>query len=130
MLSNSEACQNLGVKEISKRKLLGAGGFFLGIILAVMLIASGASNPVRLVVFVPFFVGYLGLFQAHHKTCVLLGLRGQQNMDQGNQVVADLTQRAKLRSRAIKILFSSALLSALCTFKTVEIHFEGVAVPF
>lgn len=129
MSSNSGTCQNLGVKEAARRNFLGLAGFILGIILAIVLIGSNTSNLVRLLVFIPFFFGYLGLLQAHHKTCVILGLRGQQNMDEGNEAIADSTRKAQLRSRSIKILISSALLAALCTFVTVAIHLERVALP-
>jgi hypothetical protein len=128
MSSNISACQNLGVREAARRNFLGLAGFFLGIILAIVLIGINASILVRLLVFIPFFLGYLGLLQAHHKTCVILGLRGEQNMDQGNEALGDSTLKAKLRSRSIKILISSALLAGLCTFITVAIHLERIAL--
>jgi len=130
MLFATGVCQNLGVKETSKRNRVGALGFFLGIISALILISFNSANPIRLLVFVPFFVGYLGLLQAHYKTCVVLGLRGRQNMDQGNEAVADPIERTRLCSRSIKILISAALLAALCTFVTVAIHLDRVTLPF
>ena len=130
MLFATGVCQNLGVKETSKRNRIGALGFFTGIILALIFITLNSPNSIRLLVFVPFFVGYLGLLQAHYKTCVVLGLRGQQNMDQGNEAVADPIQRTKIGSRAIKILISAALLAGLCTLLTVAIHLDRVALRF
>jgi hypothetical protein len=130
MFFNAGVCQNLGVKQTAKRNFLGMVGFLLGIILACVFIGANLPNAVRCLVFIPFFFGYLGLFQAHHKVCVVLGLRGQRNMDEGNETVVDSTEKAKLRSRSIKILLYAALLAALCTLVTAAIHLEQVALPF
>ena len=60
------ACRvNLGPKERRKRLLTGVGGFLGGGALAAwFLITSTGPDALYFLVFIPFFVGSLGLFQA------------------------------------------------------------------
>jgi hypothetical protein len=68
-------------------------------------------------VFLPFFMGTTGLFQAREKTCVLLVAKKARNMDLGDERVTDDSELAQLRMQAKKVylqaLISAALLSAL-----------------
>lgn len=59
---------NLGPKETRKRLVMGVVMLAAGVGLAVALIGGGSDRWWRLVVFFPFWMGALGLFQAKEKT--------------------------------------------------------------
>lgn len=59
---------NLGPKETRKRLVMGVVMLAAGVGIAVALILLGAPRPWRLVVFLPFWMAGLGLFQAKEKT--------------------------------------------------------------
>ncbi len=122
-------CQNLGPKEIRKRRLLGYLAINIGLILAIIFIWQDVSDYLRMLVFIPFFVGYLGILQAIQKTCVVLALKGQQNQDQGNQPVIEDALRQKLWRRSIWILIFACILAGLCTYLTLAIHSELLRWP-
>lgn len=123
------ACQNLGPKEIRRRRLLGYLGLNVGVILAIIFIWQDVSDYLRMLVFIPFFVGYLGILQALQKTCVVLALKGVQNQDQGDEPVVDIALRRKLRRRSIWILILAVFLALMCTYLTLAIHTELLRWP-
>jgi hypothetical protein len=123
------ACQNLGPKEIRKRRLLGYLALNVGFILAIIFIWQDVSDFVRVLVFIPFFVGYLGILQALQKTCVVLALKGQQNQDQGDVPIVEDALRRKLWRRSIWILILSGILALICTYLTLAIHSELLQWP-
>ena len=122
-------CQNLGPKETRKRRLLGYLAINVGLILAIIFIWQDVSDYLRMLVYIPFFVGYLGILQAIQKTCVVLALKGQQNQDQGNEPVVEMALRQKLWRRSIWILIFAGILAALCTYLTLAIHSELLRWP-
>ncbi len=122
-------CQNLGPKETRKRRLLGYLAINVGLILAIVFIWQDVSDSLRMLIFIPFFVGYLGILQAIQKTCVVLALKGQQNQDQGNEPVVENTLRQKLWRRSIWILIFAGILAVLCTYLTLAIHSELLRWP-
>ncbi len=124
MLINKAVCLNLGPKEIRKRRLIGYVCFMLGLTLATFFVVLNVSDGVRLLVMIPFFFAYLGIFQSMQKTCIVLGLKGQQNLDQGTEHVSDETMRKRLQFRSITILVFSLLMAAFCTYLTLIIHPE------
>jgi hypothetical protein len=117
-------CLNLGEAEVAKRKRRGLWSFALALVLALIFIVAKVPDVVRLLVWVPFFFGYLGLLQAHRKTCVVLAFQGKQNLDQGIVFLPDQTEASRLKRRSVGILLSSALLAAVCTVLTVAVHPE------
>jgi hypothetical protein len=122
-------CQNLGPKEIRKRRLLGYLALNIGLIMAIIFIWQDVSDYLRVLLFIPFFVGYLGILQAIQKTCVVLALKGQQNQDQGNEPVVENALRQKLWRRSIWILIFACILAVLCTYLSLAIHSELLRWP-
>ena len=59
---------NIGPKEIRKRLLMGVAMLAMGIVLAVMLAHAGVSHGWYAVLFLPFWMGRLGISQARKKT--------------------------------------------------------------
>ena len=66
-IGNAELA-NIGPKEIRKRVLLGVAMLALGGVLTVILTHAGISRWWYSVLFVPFWVGTLGISQARKKT--------------------------------------------------------------
>jgi uncharacterized membrane protein len=117
MTEGSVCIPNIGPRQRRQRIIGGIVGLVIAVGVAGVLLAMGVSRPVRLAVFVPFFAGTTGLFQAREKTCVALVAKNERNMDAGAERVesaADLRQmRAQAKKVYVQSLLSAALLSAL-----------------
>jgi hypothetical protein len=59
---------NIGPKEIRKRLLMGIAMLAVGVALAVIFTHIGVSRGWYAVLFLPFWIGSLGISQAHKKT--------------------------------------------------------------
>lgn len=62
------ALANIGPKEIRKRLLIGVALLALGIALAVGFAHAGVSRGWYVALFLPFWIGTLGISQARKKT--------------------------------------------------------------
>jgi hypothetical protein len=69
MMSESTVCLiNIGSRESRKRLILGATMVVAGIALGALLVLNSSARPARMILFLPFWAGALGLFQARRKT--------------------------------------------------------------
>jgi hypothetical protein len=59
---------NIGPKEVRKRLLLGVAMLAIGVVLAIIFTRAGVSLGWYSVLFLPFWMGTLALFQARKKT--------------------------------------------------------------
>ena len=59
---------NIGAKEARKRLLMGVAMLAMGVALAVIFTHAGASGGWFSVLFLPFWMGTLGISQARKKT--------------------------------------------------------------
>jgi hypothetical protein len=59
---------NIGPKEARKRLLMGVAMLAIGIVVAVIFTHAGVSRGWYSVLFLPFWMGTLGLSQARKKT--------------------------------------------------------------
>ena len=59
---------NIGPKETRKRLLMGVTMLAVGVVLAVIFTHAGASRGWYSVLFLPFWMGTLGISQARKKT--------------------------------------------------------------
>jgi hypothetical protein len=59
---------NIGPKEARKRLLMGVAMLAIGVVLAVIFTHAGVSRGWYSVLFLPFWMGTLALFQARKKT--------------------------------------------------------------
>lgn len=114
----TEIC-NIGRRETSKRRLLGIAALIAGIGLAFVLVIFGASRFWRLIVFLPFWMAGLGLFQAQEKVCIALAARGLQNMDDGEIQLEDAKLAGKLKEKARKINRKAILTAVFATLLTL-----------
>jgi hypothetical protein len=61
------AC-NIGLSGQHRRYIIGGVALLVGVALATALVVTGAPQGARLLVFVPFAVGALGILQARGQT--------------------------------------------------------------
>jgi len=59
---------NIGPKEIRKRLIMGVAMLTLGVALAVVFAHTGVSRGWYAALFLPFWIGTLGISQARKKT--------------------------------------------------------------
>jgi hypothetical protein len=59
---------NIGPKETRKRLLMGVAMLAIGVVVAVMFAHAGVSRGWYAVLFLPFWIGTLGISQARKKT--------------------------------------------------------------
>jgi hypothetical protein len=59
---------NIGPKETRKRVLMGVAMLAVGVVLAVIFTQAGVSRGWYSVLFLPFWMGSLGISQARKKT--------------------------------------------------------------
>ena len=113
--AQSAVCVNIGRRERQKRLAVGLGMFALGIGLAVVLIHVSVPRWLRLGLFVPFWFGILGVFQALKSTCVMLAARGVRHLDVGEEAIEDQTLKQQLRGQARSIHIMSAFIALVLT---------------
>jgi hypothetical protein len=59
---------NIGPTEQRKRLIVGVAAATLGVVIAIVFIFTGINRWWRLALFLPFWIGGLGLFQRLEKT--------------------------------------------------------------
>lgn len=68
-IESGEACiANIGFKERRKRMRFGVAVLVACAVIAVLLVGIGAQRLWRIGLFLPFWAGALGVFQAREKT--------------------------------------------------------------
>lgn len=106
---------NIGPRERKRRLLVAAGASIVAAALAAILAAVDAPRGWRLLLFLPFWIGALGLTQARLHTCVFLAYRGVCNMDTGETPVRNAADLAVMRQQAKRAFWAATLLAALLT---------------
>lgn len=103
-----EGVFNIGPKQRTIRYQLGTG-MLLGTI-ALSLLVIWVDLPVlpRLLLFLPFWFAFVGLFQGAEKVCVFHANKGTCDLGNGPEPVKDSTLAAKLKARASWIYFKAA----------------------
>jgi len=80
---------NIGPAERKKRFVLGITMLTLSGIFALVFAMSHFAHSWRLILFLPIFLGMLGLIQDREKVCVLFAELGIQNIDIGERKIND-----------------------------------------
>ena len=106
---------NIAGSEIVKRWAMMGMFLIVSSILLFILFHYSAPKLWRLSLFLPFLAAFLGFFQAQRKTCVILGMKGTQNLGNAEEPLKDSSQKSQLRSKSTRILIWSISLSALFT---------------
>ena len=104
---------NIGPREREMRIRVGVSFLLSAVVLAAVLLATSVGRPWRLVVFAPFWIGAIGVFQAREKTCVALVARGERNMDGGAEPVSNPAELEQLRSQARAVYVRSFVVATV-----------------
>jgi hypothetical protein len=113
--SPSAQIANIGTQERRKRFTWGVVASGVGVVIAVLLVMIGAPLIWRMPLFLIFYVGALGIFQARDKTCVKLAARGQRDMDSGPQQISVAAELQRVQRQARVVYAKSAILAAILT---------------
>jgi hypothetical protein len=114
----ASVCINIGPGERRKRLVLCVAELALTLALLAFFIAGDKPRLLRLVLFVPWLFGAIGVFQALESTCVALAARHQRNLDSGVEPMPD-AERAGIRQRARKVYVESIAAALLVTLASL-----------
>jgi hypothetical protein len=120
-MTTSEAatvCINIGPAERRKRLVFGLAELAFTLALLAFFIVTDKPRALRLVLFVPWLFGAIGVFQALESTCVALVAKNQRNLDHGVEPMPD-TERDAIRRRARKVYVESVAAAALVTLASL-----------
>ena len=108
---------NIGKNEIRQRQIVALIGLFLSVSSLVGFISTGASQSVRLGIFLPLAVFSIGWVQSRKKFCLAYGFMGTFNFGKLGKVsrVSDKASLAADRKTALSILLQSLGLAAILT---------------
>jgi hypothetical protein len=110
----TSVCLNIGPAERRKRLVFGMVALGVTLALLVFFIQSGKPRELRLLLFIPWTMGALGIFQVLESTCVALAARGVRNLNGTEEPLPD-AQREAMRQRARKVYIESLCAGALLT---------------
>lgn len=93
---------NLEDANVVRRLRVGIASLALGLALAVLFAKVGASQLLRLTLFVPFFLSANCFFQTIYQTCGFSAWLGVRQTCQGQERIADRRELALTRARGLK----------------------------
>lgn len=120
--ARDEALPNIGPGVRRHRLLQGVTMLMMGIGVALMLFGLRAGPYFRLLVFVPLWLGALGLLQWRAHTCVGLAERGERDLGSGPEPIADPAARARVKRQADVIARTALVFAGLGTLATLVIR--------
>jgi hypothetical protein len=108
------AC-NIGPREIAKRRAFGIAGLVAAAVVLAILLVVGAPPVARLVVVLPAYGGFIGLYQAQRRFCVRFAFEGRSNFGEvGDDVrIAEETARRADRRAALRMIAICGTASAI-----------------
>jgi hypothetical protein len=106
---------NLSADTQTPRLKGGVVGLGIGLVMAAVMLEQGVSVPLRLLLFVPFFVSSVLLFQGLFNTCPGLAARGMRDVGDGPEAIANKEQRCAVKSLAARVMLLSVAVAVLAT---------------
>ena len=106
---------NIAGSEIAKRWTLMGLSLSVAAILIFILLRYGMNRLWRFSLIVPLFAASLGFLQAKKKTCVILGMKGTQNLGGTELPLANGARKSTLRVKSAGILVWAIFFSVLLT---------------
>ena len=107
---------NIGPAEIKTRRLTGTIGLILTIIVLILILTLDFPRLLRLIIFIPAFLGSMGYLQAQLHFCVRFGTKGLFNMGDTLEKVETVDQaeyRLKDQRKALAISGFSTLIAVV-----------------
>ncbi len=108
-------CHNLSQREVTKRQNLAYSSFVVAFALVGYQKVVAQPDWVQWMPMIPFFVGFLGIFQAKTRTCVALALADKDMTEDKLGPVKDRETGWKLKKRSAKIIAGAAALAFVAT---------------
>lgn len=114
-MRGSACIPNIGPRERRRRRITGVVMLAVAAALTIGLASMDAPASWRFLVFVPAFMGTLGLFQVRSSTCVVLAAQGRRNMDDGPVAIEEAAERDAIASQAWRVAAQAGLAAAAIT---------------
>jgi hypothetical protein len=113
--ADHELC-NIGFRGQKQRYFLAMMMYICSFVLLVWMIVTEASAWLRMLLFIPLFIGALGYFQARDKTCVHLAARGMKSVHNGQvERIEDPRLNKQLQQRAASVWLKSVVTAIVIT---------------
>jgi len=112
---HTESVVNIGPKGRRQRLVRGIITLVLGAVLGLVMVLYGVDRWWRLALYVPFWMGSLGVHQARGKTCVVLAARGLREADDRLEAVDTDDERLTLRRQARLVYIQTTAAAVLPT---------------
>lgn len=106
---------NVGKTEKRNRAILGGSGILTAALMAGLIVQQSLPNFIMLFTFIPFLLGFEGVFQALNSFCVHYAHKGVYNEGKGLKEVADEESKEKDHEKAKRIHGASVISAAVCT---------------
>lgn len=116
-----DACSigNLGDKAQNRRLRMGLVSVALGLVLAVVMVQTGASSLARLGLFVPFFFGAFGALQGLFRTCNGAASKDVRITDDGEEKLLESSDRERIRREGRMVVLGSFATAGMATLLCV-----------
>ncbi|MBA3889458.1 MAG: hypothetical protein H0X64_02910 [Gemmatimonadaceae bacterium] len=120
-------CSNITTAGERRRRASGIAALAAGVIVAAGLAWGGAPSVAWFAIFPFIAFAAFGLLQARARTCVVLGLRGTEEVEGGGwRTVQDEAVRAQARRQAMAVLWKALAIAVAVTLVAVIV--SGIAV--
>jgi hypothetical protein len=108
------AC-NIGPWEIRRRRAFAVAAFVAAVVVFGVLVATGAPQWARLLVFFPLWGGFFSWLQARRRFCAAYALQGTSNFGDGQATMQAVTDDAARKEdlAAVRRMTRDSLLLAL-----------------
>jgi hypothetical protein len=107
--------ENITGVGIRRRFRHGVVLAFLSVAAAVILIATGSPRWTRLLLFFPIAIAANGFLQARAKTCVVLGVMGTRETNEGGYARMSESECGVARRQVVSIVIEDVLIAAVAT---------------
>lgn len=105
---------NIGKAGRRQRLLIGLVGLGASALASLWLVADGAPRGWRLALFAPWWISWLGVFQAKEQTCVALAARGLRQVGDEPEVIP-ASELSAVRRQARRVYLHSFIAALVLT---------------
>ena len=106
---------NLDVNAQERQLRVGLVALAGALVVALLLVNSGAAPVVRGVAFLPFFFAVYGLLAAFYRVCGFTAIAGRRMTADGVEKVADRAELAAQRRSGLRVIILSVVFATFAT---------------
>lgn len=111
----AERVANITETGIRRRRRIGYVMSFVSIAMAAVFIATDVPRSTRLILFFPIAIAVNGFLQAREKTCVVLGVMGTQETEEGGYARMPAAECESARRQVVSIVVKDIVIAAAAT---------------